>query len=282
MTPPLCQPASPASSLVTAGKVKLNTVPPPGLGRGAMEPPCASTMVREIERPTPIPWRFVVTNGWKSCAVISGEIPAPVSETLISTMLSGTRRGRDDKFALVRVFHGFNGVAHQIEQDLLNLHLVGKHEIGARVELEAHTHAFVLDADQRQRTCFLDELLHVLHPPLAFAAGDEIAQPADNLPARSACSAALSMASRRIADVFVGTVFQQPARSLHVVGDRRERLVELVRQRGRHLAHGGQSRDMNELGLQFLQPRLGLLALGEIADEAGEEALLAAFSSRRR
>ena len=32
---------------------------------------------------------------------------------------------------------------------------------------------------------------------------------------------------------------------------------------------------MDELGLQFLQPGLGLLAFGEVADESGEEALVA-------
>ena len=32
---------------------------------------------------------------------------------------------------------------------------------------------------------------------------------------------------------------------------------------------------MDELGLQLLQPRLGLLPLGQVADEAGEEALVA-------
>ena len=42
-------------------------------------------------------------------------------------------------------------------------------------------HAFVLDADQRERARLLDELLDVLDAPLAFAAGDEIAQPADDL-----------------------------------------------------------------------------------------------------
>ena len=32
---------------------------------------------------------------------------------------------------------------------------------------------------------------------------------------------------------------------------------------------------MHELGLQLLQPRFGLLPLGQIANEAGEEALVA-------
>ena len=101
-------------------------------------------------------------------------------------------------------------------------------------------------------------------------------------PARSACSAALSMASRKNRGALVGAAFQQPARSLHVIGDRRQRLIELVRQRRGHLAHGGQPRHVDQLGLQFLQPRLGLLPLGEVADEAGEEALIARFASRRR
>ena len=68
---------------------------------------------------------------------------------------------------------------------------------------------------------------------------------------------------------------EQPARALQVIGDRRQRLVQLVRQRRGHLAHGGQPRDVHQLGLQFLQPGFGLLPLGQVADEAGEEAPVA-------
>ncbi len=70
-------------------------------------------------------------------------------------------------------------------------------------------------------------------------------------------------------------VLEQAARALQIVGDRRQRLVQLVRQRRGHLAHRGQPRDVHELGLQLLQARLGLLALGQVADEAGEEAPIA-------
>ncbi len=64
-------------------------------------------------------------------------------------------------------------------------------------------------------------------------------------------------------------------RPFEVVGDGGERLVQLVRQRRGHLAHGRQPRDVDELRLQLLQARLGLLALGQVADEAGEIAALA-------
>jgi hypothetical protein len=38
-----------------------------------------------------------------------------------------------------------------------------------------------LDTDQGQRACLLDELLDALHPPLALAASNEIAQATDDL-----------------------------------------------------------------------------------------------------
>ena len=61
-----------------------------------------------------------------------------------------------------------------------------------------------------------------------------------------------------------------------MVGDRRKRLVELGQRRG-HLAHGGQARDVHQLGLQLLQPRVGLLPFGQVAHESGEEPLVARF-----
>ena len=83
------------------------------------------------------------------------------------------------------------------------------------------------------------------------------------------------MASRTSAGGLVGAVGQEPARSLHVIGDRRQRLIEFVGKRRGHLAHRGEPRHVDELGLQFLQPGFGLLPLGEVADEAGEEAPVA-------
>jgi hypothetical protein len=60
------------------------------------------------------------------------------------------------------------------------------------------------------------------------------------------------------------------ARTFHVIADRSEWLVEFMRKRRGHLAHRAQTRNMNELGLQFLKPCLGLLMFGQVADEAGE------------
>ena len=70
-------------------------------------------------------------------------------------------------------------------------------------------------------------------------------------------------------------LFEQPLATLQVVGDGRERLVDLVRERGGHLAHGGQARQPRKLGLQLLELVLGLLPLSKVADESGEEAPVA-------
>ena len=41
-----------------------------------------------------------------------------------------------------------------------------------------------------------------------------------------------------------------------------------------HFAHRSQPRYVDELGLQFLKPRFGLLPFGKVADEPSEEALI--------
>jgi hypothetical protein len=55
--------ASASSSAATPRSVKRKIVPPPGLGATVICPPWASMIVREIDSPTPMPCRFVVTNG---------------------------------------------------------------------------------------------------------------------------------------------------------------------------------------------------------------------------
>ncbi len=52
-------------------------------------------------------------------------------------------------------------------------------------------------------------------------------------------------------------------------------LVQLVRERRRHLAHRAEARDVNEFRLQFLQARLHPVVLGEIVDETGEVDIVA-------
>ena len=78
--------------------------------------------------------------------------------------------------------HRLDGIAHQVEKDLLYLDLVGKDEVGVGVEGEPHADAVLLRADQGKRARLLDQLGDALDALLAFPAADEVAQPPDDLP----------------------------------------------------------------------------------------------------
>src|SRR5262249_55417332 len=67
-----------------AGRENWNVAPPFKLFSAAIVPPCASTIERQIERPSPTPCFLVVKNDWKSRARSLSEIPWPVSDTRAS------------------------------------------------------------------------------------------------------------------------------------------------------------------------------------------------------
>ncbi len=70
-----------------SGKWTSNVVPVPGSLRARMKPPlCLVIPYAEARpRPEPFPGPFVVKNGSKTCASVSGSMPSPVSETETTT-----------------------------------------------------------------------------------------------------------------------------------------------------------------------------------------------------
>ena len=54
-------------------------------------PPCASTMVRLMASPIPMPFGFVVTNGAKIASSFSSGTPGPVSRTVSSAVCCAAR-----------------------------------------------------------------------------------------------------------------------------------------------------------------------------------------------
>ena len=135
-------------------------------------------MVREIDSPMPMPCRFVVTKGRNSCAAISGGIPPP--EFGNHVVRSG--RGGDDELAAIGRLHGFEGVAQQVEQNLLNLYFVDQDQIDRRIELQLDPDRLFLGGDQRQRAGFLHHPVDAFDPLFRFPARDEVAQPLNDLP----------------------------------------------------------------------------------------------------
>ncbi len=183
---------------------------------------------------------------------------------------------RYDQLALVRDLHGFDCVPDQVQQHLLDLDLVCEHQVHCRIELEPDPDPMVLGPHERQRARLLDELPDAFHAPLALATGDKVAQAPDDLACPLRLLRRLVHCVAQNGRAIVRAVPEQTPRTLHIIGDGRQRLVELVGQRRCHLAHGRQSRYVHELRLQLLQPRLGLLPLGQVANKPGEEAPVAA------
>ena len=78
-------------------------------------------------------------------------------------------------------FHRLDGIPQQVEQNLLNLHLVGEDEVDGGIELKPYPDALILCAHEGQRARFLDKLFDAFDPALTLAARHELAQAADDL-----------------------------------------------------------------------------------------------------
>ena len=170
--------------------------------------------------------------------------------------------------------HGLDSVAHEIEQHLLNLHLLDEDRVGVAGEAEQGLDPYLLGPHQSQRARLFDQLADIFGLLLRFSPRDELAKLANNMARTQGLLGGLGERVANFRHVRMLHRLEQPAAPLQVVGDCRERLVDLMRERGSHLAHGGETRQAGQLGLQIMQLVLGLLPLGEVADEAGKETAL--------
>ena len=80
-------------------------------------------MDRQIDRPIPVPYGFVVKNGWKMRSAFSGSIPGPESSTMINTPSGSpiTDFTRSVQGAIGDGVHSFNRIRNQIGDHLLQL-----------------------------------------------------------------------------------------------------------------------------------------------------------------
>src|SRR5206468_10731743 len=113
-------------------------------------------------------------------------------------------------------------------QDLLDLDPVGENEIGLRIETEAELYVLLARAGEPERASLLDQLGQALDPLLRFAAGDEVAQAPDDLARAQRLLGGTVQRAFHLRRVRINAARKQPPRALHVVADRRQRLVELV------------------------------------------------------
>ena len=89
--------------------------------------------------------------------------------------------------ALAGLDHDLDGIADQVDQNLLDLDAVRQNRVGIGSEPEGYGDTVLPGADQGQRAGVLDQLGQALGAAVAVATGHELTQPARMMsPARNA------------------------------------------------------------------------------------------------
>ena len=171
-------------------------------------------------------------------------------------------RADDEHAAAVGRQHRLLGVDDEVEQDLLDLMAVGEHlrqAGGERVDDGDVGHALLVGA-QRQR--FAHDLIDVHHRARRLALAREGEQVADD------ARGALGFAEDRFEAAAHRLVERRALREpLGPAEDRRERVVQLVRDAGDRLAERRHLLGLQELVIDVARLVVELLALADVADE---------------
>ncbi len=80
-----------------------------------------------------------------------------------------------EQLLAIAAMHGLDRIADEVEQNLLDLHLLDQHHVGVAREAEQGLDPLLLGADEGERARLLDQLADVLGTPLGLAAGNELA-----------------------------------------------------------------------------------------------------------
>ena len=208
-------------------------------------------MDRLIARPSPVPAGLVVKNGSKIFCSTSPARPGPeiADRDLDVAGVGGPRgdahfEGRAVGFAAYGIGSlSLERVVHQVHEHLLDLHAVDRDPGQRRREIEREPAVVHARVAREQRVHLADQLVDVLRlAPHVFVAHQRANAP-DDLAGAQCLPGDLF---QRAGDLrHVGRRQAQQARAgLRVVGDRRQRLVELVRDARGHLAHGREARNV--------------------------------------
>lgn len=168
--------------------------------------------------------------------------------------------------------HCLDRVAHQVEQNLLNLDAVRQDEFGCRIELVGDADINFPCADQGQRSGFLDQRRQTFDLPLALASRDEVAKVANDISGPQGLFRCFFDGLPQHRRVLFRALFEKPPAAFEVIRNGRERLVDFMCQRRGHFAERGKPRHMEKLLLLLLYSGFRLVAFGQVAAEAGKEA----------
>ncbi len=185
-------------------------------------------------------------------------------------------RVEDERAAAVRGDHGLLGVDDQVEEHLLHLVRIGEHlreAGGQRLDDGDVADALVVGP---QRQSLANDLVEVDHRARRMPLAGEHQQIADDL------RGALRLAEDRLettARLVVHTALREP---LGARQNRRERVVQLVRDTGNGLTQGGELLGLQELVIEIARLIFETLALAHISHQRFEaKAVREELGSRR-
>ena len=183
--------------------------------------------------------------------------------------LRGCARDRQYFRAVGDLRHGVHGVRDQVQQHLLELHLVAQNRLQMGGQVGVQRHAVPLQVAAGERQHFLDGVVEVELRQLRPGFHGERPQAVDHVArAVGILHDARDRLPRRIK---IGRVPAQPAQAgIAAGGDGGQRLVDLMRDRGGQLAQGRQAGRMREVRLRLMQAFLGTFGRGDVHHRADE------------
>src|SRR5579872_1941111 len=137
--------------------------------------------------------------------------------------------GVNREFATARRFHRLNGVSNQVKRDLLNLDLVDDDIWKLAIAAQRYPNALLSCTHQRKGGGLLEKRGRIFQRMVRFALGDKLPQPLDDVAgAKSLIRASIECVTNP--GPIDGLVFQEGCGPTQIAGDRRQRLVQFVRQ----------------------------------------------------
>ena len=229
------------------GRTKRNAAPPSLRFSAQMRPPYISTMVRAIERPRPVPCCLVVTNEFENFLEPAlGNARSVVQHRNFDLGFADLRGPEGHPPAGRDILHGVHSVQRQIEQNLLQMHVIGAN--GQRLR-----GLIAVDLNAAPGRFRLDNLKHVGDRTVdADCAGRDVlgsqkaAQMADDFSGPLVILADIGKYFLELLDI-ERAFGQQNLGGSGVVQDRAQRLVEFMRNRARHRADGQRAVHLRKL-----------------------------------
>src|SRR5690554_1365207 len=152
----------------------------------------------------------------------------------------------DHEFTLLDRLHGLDGIAHEVENDLLKLCRVGENRRQILAQGDLYLNILLARSNQGQGEGFLDHGIEVVGLQLTLAAANELAQTPNDLPGSFSL---LHRPGHQFRDAPRPLVLErsyQPEAGIHVVRDGGHGLIQFMGYGRRHFAQFADASDTIE------------------------------------